>query len=200
MPDQPQNFTIDFPPNPEQPLAPTSPSSPLFNTPAMPGTRSSVPLQPPGVTLHGAGITVAYIRDRGLRGAPVSGPYGSRAAFWRVHGGLVYKTVSCVFQAIGGPPTLPSPATNANEVLLADAVTIPGNEVMADGTPIYVRTVQFTFLLQTPPADTDALYGCVIQLDTTALSSNVVNPADYIPNLLGPIPTPAGFTGQAIGF
>lgn len=196
MPNQPPNYTNPPPTPPESNLANTPPD----NAPSPAPSGFDYPPQPPGTALISAGMTVGYASNRGLGAAPSSGPPGSPVQFWRLTGGITWKVVSAAFQSVGGPPTLPSPLTNDNEVLMFSTKTIPANEVMADGTPIYVRTIQYFYVLQVPPADTDPLYGGVIQLDTTALTANVINPGTYIQNLLGPIPSPAGFSGQAITF
>lgn len=193
----PPDYVNEIPSGQQTPITPGA-FDPV--SPASPPTNFTYPPQPAGVVIIGAGMTVGYVRDRGLRGAPVAGPYGTQSAFWRVHGGLVYKVVTGVFQAIGGAPSLPSPVTNNNEILLYDAPTLPADEVLPDGTCLYIRGVQFIFMLQCPPSDADVLYGCIIQMDATSISANVINPADYVPNLLGPIPAPAGYSGNIVNY
>lgn len=189
---------VDFIPEGENVTQSQGPFDPYLPPPPINGF--AFPPQPQGTALVACGMSVVYSRDWGIRGAPLAGPFPQQAAIWRVHGGLVYKTVTGVFQSIGGPPTLPQPVINNNEILLMDAPGIPSNQVMGDGTPVYVRTVQYVFLLQQPPDMNDPLYGCVIQLDTSGISANAIDPRDYVANLLGPIPPPAGYSGRIINF
>lgn len=199
QPNLPPNYVFN-PPTTQEQTASVIPGPSVAAPTSLVGASIQLPVLANGAVLYGAGITVSYYRDRGLRMGAVAGTYPTQAAFWRCHGGFCVKVVSWVFTSLIAPPTVPLPITNANEQLLYETYVIPNNEQMADGTNIYVRAGQYSFGLQIPPADSDTLFGAVNQLDLSPLGLNVLNPGSYVANLIGPTSPPTGFSGQAINY
>lgn len=146
------------------------------------------------------GVSVAYQRDRGLRVAPAAGPKGTLASVWRTHSGFAVKIVLYACEMIGAKPPIPAPVTCDNEILIDDVHAVPAPIRNLDGTYVYTRVGQYTFLLQQMPDDSDILWGAVTPLDTAGIAQNYIDPASLVHNLIGPINNPNSFTGSAITF
>lgn len=148
--------------------------------------------------LWGYGITACYARDRGLRGAPVAGPYGTRQAVWRCHGGSSRKLVFFVASRFQLPPVLPHPDTGSdNDVLLYDYLTPTMKTAFVGGGVLYTVVGSYEYLMQQPPGDGDPIL--FPESPLLAPSAVTLNPSAFSRYLI-PGLNPGSFTGSRISY
>lgn len=197
MPNQPPDFTIDFANDNEQTVSDDIGYSVVSEV------QDPFPVtfqQPSTGVYEEAGLTVQYQRHKGLAWAPLAAPEGTQVVFWRTHSGYCIKIVSWVLSMLGGDPPLPSPVTGDNEVLIMRDETLGNPTFGPSGIKTFTKAGIFVYVLQKTPADTDIIYGAVNPLDVSGITSNTIDPAKYVSNLIGQVPAPSGFTGTAIRF
>lgn len=187
-------------------------------TPPVDVPKSSVPIPPegansspiplpthfverPGSRYFEVGYTMTTIWDMGIRGSPLAGPASSMTVFWRQHGVAAVRVCTWVVSCAGAVPQAPhwDLQDNGNSVLLEKSISVQVPSQFADGNQLFYAVGQYTWGLQKAPADDDPIIipASLIRYDT---SKPQLNPADFLKYLIGPIPSPSGYTGSPLPF
>jgi hypothetical protein len=177
-----------YPPTPEPPLDPETPSLGDF------GTGAGVDV------FQGGGAELARITATdyqwypglivGVIGAAESDTTVPSVAVMRAHKTVCFKVLRWVVARLGTKPVLPSFHTgSANEVLIYKQVggSLPG--VLGDGQPCWSMNGLYVYVLVQPPQEGDSLTlgGSWVRPDLTA-SINTIIPSDFSTSLSGPAP------------
>lgn len=155
----------------------------------------------PGSLYWEVGYSMTTIWDMGIRGSPLAGPASAMTVFWRQNGVSAFRVCTWAVSCVGETPQIPSwdLGDSGNSVLLAKMISVNVPSQFVDGNQLFYAAGQYVWGLQKAPGDDDPVIipAMLIRAD---LTKRQLNPADFLKYLIGPLPTPTGYTGSFLPF